>query len=244
MSTWVVVGASRGIGLEWVRQLLARGNHVIATVRDAGKASQLWALAGAADRGSCQLFECDVDHEASIVRFASDVAALMKMKAIDRVVLNAGILRYPNRATEVSFDSFSDHLRTNAIGPIIVAQKLLRTGIPIGTLIFMSSDSGSAGDFRGFEDGFAAYAASKAALNQMLRHMAAELQRKGSSTAVLAMHPGEVTTDMAADASVSWEVEGTISAEYSVSSMLKVIATTTPRDSGKFLTWEGREHPW
>ena len=53
-----------------------------------------------------------------------------------------------------SFDAFSDHLRTNAIGPIIVAQKLLQTGIPIGTLVFMSSDSGSAGDFRGFEDGY------------------------------------------------------------------------------------------
>lgn len=66
MSTWVIVGASRGIGLEWVRQLLGRGHHVIATVRDVAKASQLWALAGAADRGSCQLFECDVDHEASI----------------------------------------------------------------------------------------------------------------------------------------------------------------------------------
>lgn len=53
-----------------------------------------------------------------------------------------------------SFDTFSDHLRTNAIGPIIVAQKLLQTGIPIGSLIFMSSDSGSAGDFRAFEDGY------------------------------------------------------------------------------------------
>lgn len=67
MPSWVIVGASRGIGLEWVRQLLARGNHVIATVRAVGRASQLWALAGAADRGSCQLFECDVDSEASIV---------------------------------------------------------------------------------------------------------------------------------------------------------------------------------
>ena len=66
MPTWVVVGASRGIGLEWVRQLLARGYHVIATVRDVANASQLWALAGAADRGFCQLFECDVDSEASI----------------------------------------------------------------------------------------------------------------------------------------------------------------------------------
>lgn len=66
MSTWMIVGASRGIGLEWVRQLLAGGNHVIATIRDAGKASQLWALAGAAERGSCQLFECDVTQAPSI----------------------------------------------------------------------------------------------------------------------------------------------------------------------------------
>lgn len=66
MATWIVVGASRGIGLEWVRQLLSRGNHVIATIRDPAKASQLWALAGAADRGSCQLLECDVTEDSSI----------------------------------------------------------------------------------------------------------------------------------------------------------------------------------
>ena len=67
MATWIIVGASRGIGLEWVRQLLAGGNHVIATIRDPAKASQLWALAGAAERGSCQLLECDVTQESSIV---------------------------------------------------------------------------------------------------------------------------------------------------------------------------------
>ena len=65
-AVWVVVGASRGIGLEWVRQLLARGNHVLATVRDVAKASQLWTLAGSAAMGRCQLFECDVASEASI----------------------------------------------------------------------------------------------------------------------------------------------------------------------------------
>lgn len=66
MSTWIIVGASRGIGLEFVRQLLARGDHVIASIRDPAKASQLWALAGAAAGGSCQLFECDVTQDASI----------------------------------------------------------------------------------------------------------------------------------------------------------------------------------
>ena len=73
------------------------------------------------------------------------------------------------RATEISYSDFAHHLHTNTIGPIITAQRLLTTGLPIGTIIFMSSDSGSALSFRDFEDGFGAYAASKAALNQMLR---------------------------------------------------------------------------
>lgn len=51
-----------------------------------------------------------------------------------------------------SFDNFMDHLRTNTVGPIITAQKMLRVG-PIGTLVFMSSDSGSVTAFREFEDG-------------------------------------------------------------------------------------------
>lgn len=50
-------------------------------------------------------------------------------------------------------------------------------------------------------------------------------------------------SDMATGASVSWEIEGMLSVEFSVSSMLKVIATTTPKDTGKFLTWEGRVSP-
>ena len=66
MPLWVVVGASRGIGLEWVRQILARGDHVIAAVRNTENASELWAEAGQAG-GRCQLFECDVSSEKSIV---------------------------------------------------------------------------------------------------------------------------------------------------------------------------------
>lgn len=66
MAVWMIVGASRGIGLEWVQQLLAKGHHVLASVRDPVSASQLWAVAGAAG-GRCRLFECDVASELSIV---------------------------------------------------------------------------------------------------------------------------------------------------------------------------------
>ena len=67
MYTWLIVGASRGIGLEFVKQILARGDNVIATVRDPGKASELWSLAGGDFRGACRLLLCDVQSEASIV---------------------------------------------------------------------------------------------------------------------------------------------------------------------------------
>jgi NAD(P)-dependent dehydrogenase (short-subunit alcohol dehydrogenase family) len=161
---------------------------------------------------------------------------------IDYVVLNAGVLRYPNvspnhipkRAALTlseshrtvrsntnptsnsnistltspprSFDEFAFHLHTNTIGPIV----------------FMSSDSGSHGNFREMEDGFAAYAASKAALNMAVRHLAAELKRKDDDTIILAMHPGEVATDMA-NVQLPWEVQGIISAEESVRRMIEVI---------------------
>ena len=53
-----------------------------------------------------------------------------------------------------SFLDFEHLLKTNAIGPTIVAQKLLKTRIPIGMIVFMSSSSGSTTDFREFEDGY------------------------------------------------------------------------------------------
>lgn len=69
-ATWIIVGATRGIGLEIVRQLIHRGERVIATVRNTSKASQLWTLsAGAAAPrlGSwCRLLECDVTVDESI----------------------------------------------------------------------------------------------------------------------------------------------------------------------------------
>lgn len=75
MPTWVVIGASRGIGLEFVRQLLVQGHQVVATVRDLERASELWALAGVAARGACRLLLCDVASDASIkVTPTSDMA--------------------------------------------------------------------------------------------------------------------------------------------------------------------------
>ncbi|KAF2873100.1 hypothetical protein BDV95DRAFT_627872 [Massariosphaeria phaeospora] len=243
LTTWLIVGASRGIGLEFVRQLLARGERIIATVREpwASHASGLWGQAGS-DHGRCQMYVCDILSEDSIVQFVAQLTTLRNFK-IDYVVINAGVLRYPNRATEFSFEEFAFHLHTNTIGPIITAQKLLQTNIPVGTIVFMSSDSGSHGNFREMEDGFAAYAASKSALNMAIRHMAAELKRKDDDTIILAMHPGEVATDMA-NINLTWQVEGIITPEQSVVNMLEVIQSKGIQHSGTFWTWEGKPYVW
>lgn len=66
-STWLIVGASRGIGLEFVRQLLEQGNQVIAAVRNPETANQIWQLAAQQTRpAACLIEQCDVTDEASI----------------------------------------------------------------------------------------------------------------------------------------------------------------------------------
>jgi len=149
-------------------------------------------------------------------------------------------LKKKNSFPPSSYAAFTLHLQTNTIGPIITAQALLATPtlIPIKTLIFISSDSGSTQRFRAEEDGFAVYAASKAALNQALRHLAAELERKGSLTKVMALHPGEVETEMAAQ-ELGWEVPGQMSVEESVGRCIGTIEEKAEGASGTFWTWEG-----
>ncbi|PGH34567.1 hypothetical protein GX50_02650 [[Emmonsia] crescens] len=235
--TWLIVGASRGIGLEFVHQILANGHRVVATVRSSSAALDV-LVQEAPDRA--KILTCDVSSNESITKFIDQFVQTGERK-IDYVVINAGILEYPNVNSNWrrTFDHFAHHLHTNTVGPIIVAQKLLRlTDVSIGTIAFMSSDSGSTQRFLDFEDGFSAYAASKAALNQALRHMAEELKRKSRKTIILALHPGEVATDMG-KIEIGWDLDGgQITAEVSVLAMIDVIRSKNIKDTGTFWTWE------
>ncbi|KAI0198038.1 NAD(P)-binding protein [Astrocystis sublimbata] len=249
--TWVIVGASRGIGLEFVSQLLQAGHQVIAAVRNVSAAPKLFHLiTSRSAEDKCIVEECDISNDKSITDFIHKVQLHVNdgMK-LGNVILNAGVLKYPNRATEISFSDFALHLHTNTIGPIICAQKLLNVSPdhPPPKIVFISSDSGSATCFLDYEDGFGAYAASKSALNQMLRHMAAELRRspdkKKREIVVLSLHPGEVETDMA-EIELGWDVRGSISPGDSVFNMLKTIEEKDENDTGTFWCWDGSSHPW
>ncbi|KAF5230161.1 hypothetical protein FAUST_9954 [Fusarium austroamericanum] len=245
--TWVVVGASRGIGLEFVKQLLEAGHRVIATVRDPNNAEQLSTVIQAQKNPkNCTVEQCDVTSSESIDNFAAKMSALVKSGTkLDNVIINAGVLKYPNRATEITFQDLSYHLTTNTIGPIICAQKLINLDpeSPPSKVIFISSDSGSTTNFLGHEDGYAAYAASKSALNQALRHMALELKRRGgkwTETCILALHPGEVNTAMNS-IDIPWDCGPLLEADESVRGMLNVVEEKKSEDSGTFWCWDGRQ---
>ena len=76
--TWLVVGASRGIGYEFVRQLLMDGNDVLATIRTDAAPGQLWPdVPGVAER--CQLFKCDMLDDASIDVQSPDIVLRVQM---------------------------------------------------------------------------------------------------------------------------------------------------------------------
>ncbi|OBS25937.1 hypothetical protein FPOA_06470 [Fusarium poae] len=215
--TWVVVGASRGIGLEFVKQLLEAGQSVIATVRDPDTTSQLSsAIQAQKNDANCMVEKCDVTSSESIDNFAARINTLVKSGTrLDNIIINAGVLKYPSRATELTFQDFTYHLTTNTIGPIICAQKLINLdpNSPPSKVIFISSDSGSTNNFLGHEDGFAAYGAR------------------------------EVKTDMSS-IDIPWDCGVQIEADESVRGMLKVIEEKKSDDSGTFWCWDGRSHPW
>ena len=120
----LVTGANRGLGLEFVRQLLARGDHVVATCRHPGKATALNALGGA-HPGHLHVLPLDVASEKSRTELARELPLVLGEDGrLDLLVNNAGVLHSGERFGHLQQDLLEDSLRTNAVGPLLLAQAL------------------------------------------------------------------------------------------------------------------------
>ena len=236
----LVTGANRGIGLEFVRQLAARGDRVVATARDVTRASELQQLAKQHGDGRVTVLPLDVD-SADSIRAAAQ-AVRKEADALDLLINNAGV--YAARVTaggepaeklgELNFDDALKVMRTNAVAPLILTQALLpllkRGAEP--KVVSITSGYGSVADNNGFPY---YYGASKAALNMFMRSFAADAAAKGIVTIV--MSPGWVQTDMGGR-------NAPMKPDKAVAGMLKVIDGLTSADNSTFKDWRGKEVSW
>src|SRR3546814_894781 len=123
MRTCLVTGANRGLGLEFTRQLLAAGAHVVATCRQPGKASALNGLAGE-HPGRLRVMPLDVANPKSIAELERELPLLDEDLSIDLLVNCAGVLHSGERFGSLDARVVEDSFRTNAMGPLLLTQAL------------------------------------------------------------------------------------------------------------------------
>ena len=188
MKRALIVGGSRGLGLGLVGEHLKRGWHVTATMRSS--APDLEALARA-NSTRLSLERADVTRQDEIVALADR----LRSERYDLLFLNAGMMAGRNTAlADVPDDDIVSIFLTNAISPVRVADRLISTVAPGGTVAFMSSILGSISTN---DDGRAElYRASKAALNSLMLSFRARHRAGRPDLTVLAVHPGVVRTSM------------------------------------------------
>jgi NAD(P)-dependent dehydrogenase (short-subunit alcohol dehydrogenase family) len=232
MARVLVTGANRGLGLEFARQLLARGERLIAACRHPGRATELTALA-AAHPGHLHVLPLDVARPASIQELGRETAMLFP--GLDLLVNNAGVLVPGERFGSVSADDLDSSFRSNAMGPLLLTQ-ILAPLLGKGTrpkVANLSSVMGSIASVREFRS--PSYAMSKAALDMATALLARALAPAGVS--VVALHPGWARTDMGGP-------QADVDPRDAVAGLLQVIESLTPAESGSFRDWQGKVLPW
>jgi NAD(P)-dependent dehydrogenase (short-subunit alcohol dehydrogenase family) len=228
----LVTGANRGLGLEFTRQLLAGGQRVVATCRHPGRATALNTLAGQYP-GRLRVLPLDVADPRSIAELARELPLLDEAFALDLLVNCAGVLHSGERFGNVAAGALEDSFRTNAMGPLLLAQALAPRLVDGARIANISSVLGSIASTTRF--GSPSYDISKAAQNMATVLLARALQERG--IVVLALHPGWARTDMGGD-------NATVPVADSVAGMLRSIAAAGPADSGSFRDWRGETLPW
>jgi NAD(P)-dependent dehydrogenase (short-subunit alcohol dehydrogenase family) len=231
MQRVLVTGSNRGIGLEFVRQLLARGDRVYAACRHPGRALHLTELA-AAHPGHLAVLPLEVDKERSIAELARQTAALTD--SLDMLINNAGVLVSGERFGSLAAKSQAESFIANVIGPVLLTQALaplLEKG-KSAKVMNISSTLGSIE--RTSQFGTPSYSISKAALNMATRQLAHAL---APTVTVFCVHPGWVKTDMGG-------AGAEITAQNSVAGLLKVLDAIKSADAGTFVDYRGRKLPW
>ncbi len=228
----VIVGASGGIGSALIRALT--GDQRV------GSATAL-SRSGPIIEGT-EAGHIDISDEESVAA-AAELCA--QRGPIDLVIVATGILhdgaalQPDKRMRELSIEKLQRTFLINAFGPALVAKHFLPHLRRNAKAVFaaLSARVGSIGDNR--LGGWAAYRASKAALNMLIRTLAVEQARSHPEAAVIALHPGTVDTGLSRPFQGRVPADRLFSPEYAAGKLLAVIDKVTSADSGAFFAWDG-----
>ncbi len=218
----LVIGASRGIGFEFVQQYRAHGHQVTATARDEASLIRLRDLGAkpvrldVLDPGSC-----------------AGLAWQLDGMQFDVAIVNAGVYGpMVDAPTAPSQDDFDFVMRTNVLGPMRVLPALTETLAQGAKLAIISSKMGSMA-LRTSPNGWL-YRASKAAVNSVLKDASIVL---GGRATCVAFHPGWVRTDMGGP-------QADLSPADAVTAMRHTLAGLRAGDNGVYLNYDGQPLAW
>ena len=227
MSTALIVGASRALGLGLAGELLKRGWEVIGTVRG----EQRTGLHDLADEseGWLSVEQLDMTEPDQLAALAERLAG----RSLDLLFVNAAITQGDVPAGEVSTTSFVEVMVTNALSPLRVVERLRSIVAPTGTIAVMSSSQGSISlNTRGHHD---VYRASKSALNQLMRSYA--VRYADDTRTVLLINPGHVQTELGGPTAP-------LTVDDSVPGVVDTIEAHRGEPGLQFLDYRGRVVPW
>ncbi|ETI24997.1 hypothetical protein G647_04367 [Cladophialophora carrionii CBS 160.54] len=234
MPVYVVTGANRGLGLEFVRQISQdSSNTIIAAVRSLqGELDDLKHLASKA-AGKVHILECNTGDIDSIHAFGDAIKGPLAGQQIDYLLNNAGINATAQQTSlDMTPESLRQHIDVNVMGPAETV-KVLLPSLGKGTVVLnMTSGLGSCGKKL---PKCTTYSISKAAVNMLTVHQSEQLKDRGIK--VICMDPGWVKTRMGGDGAL-------LEPEDSIGGMLKVVHNLKDEDTGKFYTYTGEEVPW
>jgi NAD(P)-dependent dehydrogenase (short-subunit alcohol dehydrogenase family) len=214
MSTILITGAGRGLGRELALQYARDGWKVVGT-----------------ERGAEAEYRLDVTNRRQLSALKSKLGGM----PIDVLFCNSGIIGKRGMALgSFDYDSWEEVLRVNLLGAAAVAEALAGNvaASEKRVIAMMSSRLGSIAESSGAT---LPYATSKAALNMLVKGLAATLSDK--RVIVVALSPGWVSTDMGG-------AGAPLTPEASVEGLRKVIAGLKLSDSGRFLAYDGASIPW
>lgn len=218
----LVIGASRGIGLELVRQHRAEGRAVVATARDEAGLARLEALGARA-------LKLDVVSPVSV----SGMAWQIDGESFDTVWFCAGVCGPSTTGLQPpTLADFDRVMHTNVLGAMQVLPQLLDALAPQARVGLLSSRMGSIGR-RSSPSGWL-YRASKAALNSVDKDLSLALAGRALC---VALHPGWVRTDMGG-------ADADLDVARSAADLRATLAALTPADHGRFLNHDGQPLDW